>query len=178
MMQLLAVSGSLRRASLHTALLRSAAMVAPPGIAVTLFEQIGALPLFNPDIEHDDSAPVTAWRSALRACDAILIACPEYAHGVPGAFKNALDWVVGDAELGSKPVGLINASARAGHAQAALADIVTTMGWALVPEASPRLPVPRTYDGSDDAANALLAAPLRQAMLALADACEGLRSRA
>ncbi len=64
-----------------------------------------------------------------------MIAAPEYAHGVPGALKNALDWLVASETFAGKPVVLINASARAFHAQASLREILATMAARLVPEA-------------------------------------------
>lgn len=57
----------------------------------------------------------------------MLIACPEYAHGIPGTFKNALDWVVGNGEVSGKPVLALNASARSIHAPAQLAEVLRTM---------------------------------------------------
>jgi chromate reductase len=169
MIRLLAISGSLRRASVRTALLRAAMHLAPDQVEVILFAGVSALPLFNPDIAHACLPAVDAWHAALVACDGIIIACPEYAHGVPGAFKNALDWAVGKPEIGSKPVALIHASARAVHAQAALAEIVTTMGWLLVPEASPTIPVAgKGSSAAEIAATPALAEALRAAVAALA----------
>lgn len=115
--QLLAVSGSLRAASSNTALLTAAEPLAPAGVAVSLYTGIGDLPHFNPDVEDELPSPVKDWRARVGAADGLLIACPEYARGVPGAFKNALDWLVGGPEFVGKPVALFNASPRASHAQ-------------------------------------------------------------
>ena len=73
--------------------------------------ELADVPPFNPDLDTD-TAPVEVvrFRAALEACDAILICSPEYAHGVSGVLKNALDWVVGSGELMDKPIALINAS--------------------------------------------------------------------
>lgn len=99
---------------------------------MTVFDDLGHLPHFNPDIEDQEIAAVSTFRTALNAADAVLIACPEYAHGLPGAFKNALDWVVGSGELSGKPVLMLNASARSFHAPAQLAEILRTMdAWML-----------------------------------------------
>ncbi|QYF92836.1 NAD(P)H-dependent oxidoreductase [Massilia sp. PAMC28688] len=165
MTRLLAVSGSLRRASVNTALLRAAIALAPAGTAITLFDKLASLPHFNPDIEHERPPAVDEWLCLLRDCDGIMIACPEYAHGVPGAFKNALDWAVGCAELAPKPVALINTSARAVHAHAALVEILTTMGWRVIAEASPVIAVANQHDSvtgisSDPALRALLVAAI------------------
>ncbi|MDQ1812433.1 NADPH-dependent FMN reductase [Massilia sp. CCM 9210] len=169
MTRLVAVSGSLRRESANTTLLRAAIALAPSDIAITLYEGVGDLPQFNPDIEHDAPPLVQAWRALLRDCDGIVVACPEYVHGVPGAFKNALDWVVGSTELAGKRVALINASGRAVHCHAALVEIITTMGWIVVDEASPVIPVAgKNYTQADMIGNPALAEPLLAALHAMA----------
>jgi NAD(P)H-dependent FMN reductase len=127
-MRILALSGSLRAASTNTALLQAAAKAAPPGIAVDLYDGLGRLPLFNPDDDIEPApAAVADFRRRLAAADAVLIACPEYAHGVPGGLKNALDWVVASGELAAKPVALLHASPRSAASRAALVEILVTM---------------------------------------------------
>lgn len=98
------MSGSLRAASIHTALLNAAAHTAPAGVEMMVFGGLDDPPHFNPDIEGQETESVASFRAALNAADAVLIACPEDAHGLPGAFKNALDWVVGSGELSGKRV--------------------------------------------------------------------------
>lgn len=181
MTTLIAFSGSLRRDSANTALLRAACALAPAGVRIVLYEGVAQLPFFNPDAEAeakakakavaDPPAAVRALRDLLATADGILVASPEYAHGVPGAFKNMLDWLVGCAALGSKPVALINTSARAQHAQAALAEIVTTMGWTVIAEASPVIAVAnRGLDAARIAADPVLAGQLLAVVEALAGA--------
>ena len=102
-MQILAISGSLRAASSNTAVLRAATALAPPDVQIVLYSGIGELPHFNPDLEGRELSPVLDFRARIQAADGVLIACPEYAHGVPGAMKNALDWVVGSSEFLGKP---------------------------------------------------------------------------
>jgi NAD(P)H-dependent FMN reductase len=122
MIRLLAVSGSLRARSTNTALLDAAASLAPEGVRVERFGGLAALPHFDPDaddLERPHPA-VAAWRSALREADGVLFSCPEYAFGVPGVLKNALDWLVGSGELQGKPVLSFNASPRASAAQESL----------------------------------------------------------
>ena len=140
-MKFLAISGSLRKASLNTALLRAVARLAPAGTGVVLWGGLGDLPLFNPDIEVRDPAPVAAFREQILASDALIIASPEYAHGVTGAMKNALDWMVGNETFVNRPVALLNASPRATHAQASLREIVSTMSARIVDQACITVPI-------------------------------------
>ncbi|WP_317203183.1 NADPH-dependent FMN reductase [Janthinobacterium sp.] len=140
-MNILALSGSLRAASLNTALLRALARIAPPGVEVHLYDGLGALPLFNPDDEAGDPAPVAALRRAILAADALVIASPEYAHGVSGVMKNALDWMVSSEAFIDLPLALFNASPRASIAQAALRETLLTMSVRLVDGACITLPL-------------------------------------
>ena len=128
-MRILAISGSLRTGSSNATLLSAAAMLAPRDVEITAYDGIGMLPHFNPDL--DEGAPpeiVRQLRSAVAATDALIISSPEYAHGVPGTLKNALDWLVGGVEINGKRVALVNASARATIAQASLQETLTVMG--------------------------------------------------
>lgn len=129
---LLALSGSLRTASLNTAMLQMAQTCAPPGMQVRLYDGLGRLPLFNPDLEADEPLAVMQLRTAIQQADAVLIASPEYAHGVSSVMKNALDWMVSTSALVDKPVALWNASPRATHALAALRETLTVMSARLV----------------------------------------------
>ena len=140
-MKVLAISGSLRAASNNTALLRAAARLAPADVSVELFCDLGNLPLFNPDIEATDPHVVARFRTQLITADAVLIASPEYAHGVTGAIKNALDWMVGCEAFVNKPVALLNASPRAVHAQESLKEIISAMSAIIVAEASIAVPI-------------------------------------
>lgn len=141
MMKILAISGSLRAASINSALLRAAARLASPDISIELYRELGDLPLFNPDIEATDPAPVARLRSNIIAADAVLIASPEYAHGVTGVLKNALDWMVGNESFVNKPVALLNASPMSIHAPASLKEIITVMSARIVDEASITVPL-------------------------------------
>ncbi|HEY1589380.1 MAG TPA: NADPH-dependent FMN reductase [Rhodanobacter sp.] len=140
----LCLSGSLRRTSANMALLQAAQRLAPAALELELYEGLGHLPLFNPDDEVEPlPATVQALRSAVGRSDALLIACPEYAHGVPGAFKNLLDWLVGSLEFPGKPVALLNASGRGSfHAQAVLREVLVTMSARLLEPACVTVPLP------------------------------------
>jgi chromate reductase len=128
----LALVGSLRKASLNRAMLIMAATCAPPGLRVVVHPSLGDLPLFNPDLETDAPASVVRLQGLIAAADALLIASPEYAHGVSGVMKNALDWLVSSGVLVDKPVVLWNASPRASHALAALRETLTVMSAKLI----------------------------------------------
>lgn len=140
--QILAISGSLRAVSSNTAVLRAAAMLAPTGVNITMYSGLGDLPHFNPDIDVD-LAPlaVACFREQLKESNGVLISSPEYAHGVPGSLKNALDWLVGSGELVGKPVALINTSPRATIALASLTEILTVMSARIIEKANITLPI-------------------------------------
>ena len=128
----LALCGSLRAASINAALLHAAARIAAPEADIEVADWLGRLPLYNPDLENvvdDRELPraVNALRLAVDAADAILIASPEYAHGISGTLKNALDWLVSFEPFIHKPVAVINASPRARHADEALRETLRTM---------------------------------------------------
>jgi len=139
--RILAISGSLRAASLNSALLRAVAGLAPTDVRVELFTELGNLPLFNPDLEITDLPPVADFHARLVKADGVIIASPEYAHGVTGVMKNALDWMVGSEAFVNKPVALLNASPRATIAQASLKETLTVMSAQVVEAASITLPI-------------------------------------
>jgi chromate reductase len=165
-MKIIAISGSLRATSLNTAVLQAAARLAPAGMRIEIFEGIGSLPFFNSDLDGDRlPREVAAFRTVIGAADGLLISSPEYARGVAGVMKNALDWLVSSFEFPNKPVALINASPRATHALAALTITLETMSARLVRDASITLPLLGTVNDADSiAANAELADPLRSAL--------------
>lgn len=106
-MRILAICGSLQSKSSNLTLLRLAAARAPEGVEVVFYEGLGTLPHFNPELEASASLPeVQALRAAIAGSDALLIACPEYGHSLPGVLKNAIDWVIGSGELERKVVAI------------------------------------------------------------------------
>ena len=109
----LAFAGSLRKGSYNRALLAAAQAEAPAGMTIEIFD-IAGIPLYNADVESEgDPKPVAAFKAAIGAADALLIATPEYNHGVPGVTKNAVDWASRPARqspLDAKPVGILGAS--------------------------------------------------------------------
>ena len=136
MVRLLAVSGSLRQASSNSILLRAVEHLCPEGVQVAHYEGIAELPHFNPDLLEDPPESVLALRAIIGQADGLLVSCPEYARGIPGAFKNMLDWLVSSEEFPGKPVALFNASPRASHAQAALRLVLETMSASIIEQAS------------------------------------------
>jgi chromate reductase len=140
-MMILALAGSLRAASINAAFCRAAARLAPADLPVRVFDGLGALPLFNPDLESAPPPAVQEFRGAVQASAALLIASPEYAHGISGVMKNALDWLVSFEGTVNKPVALINTSPRAHHAYDALAETLRTMTLDIVASASMAVPL-------------------------------------
>ena len=140
-MNVLAISGSLRAASINSAFCRATARLAPSWLQVGVFAGVGDLPLFNPDLESSPSNSVQALRVAVDRASALVIASPEYAHGISGAMKNTLDWLVSFEGFVHKPVAVINTSSRAQHADASLKEILQTMSAIIVPEASVTIPL-------------------------------------
>lgn len=108
-----AFAGSLRRASYNRALLRACVELAPAGLALEIVE-IADVPLYDEDVERaGEPAGVGRLRAAVRGADGLLIATPEYNHGVPGVTKNAVDWLSRPPRasvLGGKPVAILGAS--------------------------------------------------------------------
>jgi chromate reductase, NAD(P)H dehydrogenase (quinone) len=139
---LLAVCGSLRAASSNRTLLQSAAELAPVDVTVRLSDHLAALPQFNPDFDGDARpSAAEAWRHAVGSADGLLLSTPEYAHGLPGAFKNGLDWLVSDPALLDKPIAIWTVSARGTYAQASLVEILRTMSTRIVEAAAVTLPL-------------------------------------
>lgn len=134
---LLCLSGSLRRQSSNTALLSAMAESARDIADCRLYEQMGSLPIFNPDLEGADlPGPVRELLDQVEAAAGLVIACPEYAHGIPGGLKKALDWLVSGDEFYGKPVMLVHANGqgRGDFVRAALTEVLKTMGARLVVE--------------------------------------------
>ncbi len=170
-MKLLALCGSLRAASINAMLLRAAARLAPAGVEVKIAPEIGRLPLFNPDLEAAMPAVAAQFRARVARADALIVASPEYAHGVTGVIKNALDWLVSMEDFADKPAAVWNASPRAHHGDNALREILGTMSAAIVAEASIALPL--VGAGIDEQAivrTPAIAAPIAAALQALAAA--------
>jgi chromate reductase, NAD(P)H dehydrogenase (quinone) len=134
-MRVLGISGSLRRESHNSALLRAAAERLPAGAELVPYERLAEIPPYDEDVElHGVPEPVRELREAIRAADAVLIATPEYNHSIPGQLKNALDWAsrpAGKSALNGKPAAVLGASTGmfgAVWAQAELRKVLGAMG--------------------------------------------------
>jgi chromate reductase len=174
-MNIVAICGSLRARSSNLGMLHAVARLAPEGMNVSIWDGLGGLPHFNPDLDGDGDLPlppVQAFRDLLIAGDGIVISSPEYAHGVPGALKNALDWVVSTGELVGIPVLLINAAPAGGEfAQASLVETLSVMNWNLLREASLLAPfVMRKLDAEGNVNDDETASAIRAALESLARA--------
>jgi chromate reductase len=159
--RILLVSGSTRGGSTNTALLQTAAALWADQATCVLYQGLPDLPAFNPDLDHDPLPPaVTDLRARIEEANALFVCTPEYAGGLPGSFKNLLDWTVGGVEINDKAVGWMNVSSPAaptGGADA-YASLAKTLGWVnadIVQAACLRAPLVRSDVGS----NALIDKP-------------------
>lgn len=126
----LGISGSLRKQSSNSRLLASIGELMSSEVEFRLYEGLAGLPHFSPDLDRDDVEPneaVEEWRKTLRSADAIIICTPEYARGVPGSLKNALDWAVSSGEFVNKPTAAISASPHPEGGATALDSLILTL---------------------------------------------------
>lgn len=176
---LLAISGSLRAQSSNTETLRALTLLAPPEVTITLYDGLATLPPFNPDHDMEGMAlpeAVQSLRAQVGAADGVVISSPEYAHGMPGSLKNALDWLVRGTEVIGKPVALVSASPRSTHAQVSLIETLRTMSMALVSEMPFVVPLANRGLSADAiASDGELAAPLSDCGDAMVDAVANYR---
>jgi chromate reductase len=148
-MRVLGISGSLRRDSHNTRLLRGVRALLPADVELVTFERLGAIPPFNEDIEHEIPEAVAELKAAIADADAVLVATPEYNGSIPGQLKNALDWAsrpVAENPLRGKPAAVIGASTSlfgAVWAQAETRKVLSTIGARVVDR---ELPLPQAEE--------------------------------
>jgi chromate reductase len=126
MVRILGVSGSLQSRSTNTALLDVARARVPAGMEVIVFNALARIPPFNPETEPVPAA-VERLAEFVRLAGGVLIATPEYAHGLPGVLKNALDWLVGSGALSGKGIVIVNAAPSVERGAHARADLERTL---------------------------------------------------
>ena len=184
-MRILGISGSLRADSHNTRLLREAALQLPPGAELVIYDAaaLKAIPPFDEDDEHDPAEAVEALRETIAQADAVLFATPEYNGSVPGALKNALDWVsrpVATNTLRNKPVAVVGASTGlfgAVWAQAELRKVLQTIGARVVDRELPLVQAHERWDDEGRLAEPELREQLADHVSALVDATAALDPR-
>jgi chromate reductase len=152
MSTILGISGSLRRDSHNTRLLRGAGSMLPRDAELVTFDRLGEIPPYSEDTEHEPPEPVVALKRAIAQADGVLISTPEYNASIPGTLKNALDWVsrpLVDTPLQRKPAAVIGASTGlfgAVWAQAELRKVLSTIGADVIDR---ELPIGQAEDALD-----------------------------
>jgi chromate reductase, NAD(P)H dehydrogenase (quinone) len=170
---ILAISGSLRQTSSNTTLLQAAIELAPANTKIKLYGGLNDLPHFNPDLENNNIPVVTGLKAQIKWADGLLLSTPEYAHGIPGVLKNALDWLVSSEDFMGKPIAIFNTSPRATHAQASLIEVVTTMAGRIISEASIIIPLMgKKLDAAGIIADPQLSQEIQKAIEAFCDAID------
>lgn len=128
-MKILAISGSLRAGSSNNTIIKAVAAMAPAGVRFTIYDGLAQIPPFDDSLEAPPT--VTGFRRQLQDADGIFICTPEYAFGVSGVLKNALDWTVSSGELVNKPLALVTAATGGEKAHAALLLTFTALSSAI-----------------------------------------------
>lgn len=177
---LLGISGSVRARASNSALIEAVALLAPPNVQLSVYPDLVRLPHFNPDDEQGALPDVVdELRQRVGEADGIVISTPEYAHGLPGSFKNALDWLVGSVTFPGKPVMLMFGSSASVHAPASLREILRTMSAVLVPEADVTVELRgKSPTPEDVASDPAFAAEIRRGVDAFVHRIERLRGSA
>ena len=177
-LRVLALSGSLRKGSRNTAVLKAASLVSPGEVEITLYTGLADLPAYNPDLEGREPPAVLRLRHMLASADGLLLASPQYAHGIPGALKNALDWLACSGALVEKPVAVLAISSRDGWAHTMLAETLRTLSAQVLGDAAIPLPYAGQCEGRGGVANADLLASLRSAIARLVHSIQRERGEA
>lgn len=134
-MRIFAIPGSLRSGSSNHALLSAIQQVAPEH-TLEMYDGVGQLPHFSPDADQDPPASVQALRARIEAADALIVSSPEYAHGIPGSLKNALDWLVSSPVMIDKPTAVWTAGpGESEFAHPQLLEVLRTMSARIPAEA-------------------------------------------
>jgi chromate reductase len=177
-MRVLGISGSLRRDSHNSKLLRSAAELLPPGAELEVYEDLKSIPPYDADDETFVDGSVTALRDAIADVDAVLVATPEYNASIPGVLKNALDWVSrphATNALRGKPVAVVGASTGmfgGVWAQAETRKVLQTIGARVVDRELPVAEADERFDEDGRLADDELRALYAEILAELGEAVE------
>jgi len=145
MKNIFAISGSLRAGSSNHTILQHLGQMIPRDTNYTIYDGLSTIPAFDPGLDNDDPpASLADFRKQISEADAIIICTPEYAYGVPGALKNALDWTVSSGSFSGKPVALITASTGGENAHEAMIKILGALDAKLSQETTLLIPFIRT----------------------------------
>jgi NAD(P)H-dependent FMN reductase len=146
MKKIIAICGSTRENSTNLELLKIISNLAKQHFELQIFDGIANLPHFNPDLDNPENVPpeIIAYRNSLEAADGILICTPEYAMGVPGTLKNALDWTVSSMEFSHKPTALITASTMGEKAHQSLLETLKIIETKVDEETALLISLPKT----------------------------------
>jgi chromate reductase len=157
-----AIPGSLREGSSNHKILKFIGSLIPVNINYHIYDGLATIPPFDPGLDNDKPPePVSALRTAITNADAVIICTPEYAFGIPGQLKNALDWMVSSASFSGKPTALVTASTGGENAHAALLKVLGAIDCLVIDGGTLLIPYIRSKMDSDgnlndkDAANSL-----------------------
>ena len=176
-MRILGISGSLRKDSHNTALLRAAAELLPPGVQLELFDGLKAIPPYNADEDTPElqGPAVQALKDAIERADAVLISTPEYNHSIPGVLKNALDWVsrpLAESPVRNTPVAVLSSSTGRFGGVWAAAETRKVLGALGARTLEETVAVPKAHERLANGVDATLLDELRTVVDALATAVE------
>jgi chromate reductase len=183
-MRVLAISGSLRRDSYNTKLLRAAEELAPAGVEFELYDRLAEVPPYDADLEDEEPETVHDLRERLALADAVLFATPEYNSSIPGQLKNALDWAsrpYPDNSLWGRTVAVVGASTGAygaAWAQAELRKVLGTIGARVVQSGVAVTRAPERFNAEGELVDTGLRARLREVLRDLVAAAEPAPARA
>ena len=180
-MVLFGLSGSLRRRSHNSALLRAAAALAPPGVELEVYTDLGRIPPFNEDLEDDRPEAVEHLRAAVERADGLFIATPEYNSSIPGVLKNAIDWLsrpFDDTVLRNKPTVVVGASTGMFGAVWSQAETRKALGAAGARVVDSELPVPSAHEQFHDDGRLLDSDLERQLVASVQALVDAVRERA
>ena len=176
MIRILAIPGSLRASSSSNLLLKAFSELLPNGMSLQISDATARLPSF--DDPETLPAGVTEFHRTIKEADVILICTPEYAFGIPGSLKNALDWTVGTGDFYQKPVAIITASSSGDKGHAALLLVFEALSADVIPKASVVIAGIRTkFDNTGKVKDPVTLASMKDLATAIANHCRSRKQR-